>query len=91
MKLKIITFLIFISTVCFSQNLEEKYDDSYGIFNLEFKIDKNGKATFEKVNMIKCVDCSEKLINQIKKKTKNSFYNSIKEYEKKYSSKVNGD
>ena len=45
MKLKIITFLIFISTVCFSQNLEEKYDDSYGIFNLEFKIDKNGKAT----------------------------------------------
>lgn len=88
MKFKIIIYLFLLSSTCFSQNLKEKYDDSYGIFILEFKIDEKGKASFIKVNQLQCKSCSEKLIHDVKKSTARSFKKSIKEYEKRYSPKV---
>ncbi|MDD3459284.1 MAG: hypothetical protein PHO74_07400 [Weeksellaceae bacterium] len=91
MKFKLFVLFILLFSLCFSQNLEDKYDDSYGIFYLEFQIDEVGKATFIDVSQVKCKTCSRKLIHEFKKTAEESFKKSIKNYEKEYFPKANGE
>lgn len=79
----IVTFLSFI----FSYSQEySKYDDSYGVFELNFMITAKGKAQFKSIEVIKCKDCSEELINNFKSNTIRAFNKTTKKYEEQYSS-----
>lgn len=84
-------FLFFIcSILSFSQSLQEKYDNSFGIFELKFNIDENGHANFQQLEQIQCENCSEKLIKKLNKETIKSFNKNRNYYQEKYSKISNG-
>lgn len=88
-KLYFIFFFGF-SISSFSQSLQEKYDKSYGVFELKFDIDENGHANFKDLIELQCENCSEKLIKKLNKDTIKSFNKNKKYYQDKYSKVSNG-
>ena len=87
MKYIVIIFLfltVFIfSSKGYSQNIEEKYDSSYGVFHLNFKINSKGKFYYVDLVQVQCEKCSEQLIKDFRNHTKKSFQNIIRNYDTK--------
>ncbi len=71
-------------SISYSQDFS-KYDDSYGVFILQFEINKKGKAVFNEIEQIKCKDCSEEFIEKFKTETIKSFNKTKNKYESNYS------
>jgi hypothetical protein len=76
-----------LSSLNYSQNIQDKYDETYGIFYLKFEINEKGNAKFKEFIQVQCEGCSPKLIETT---TIDSFYKSIDQYSKQYAPKTNG-
>lgn len=85
--MKSLFFILTLSCFIFSYSQDySKYDYSYGVFELNFMINAKGKAQFKSIEIIKCKECSEELINYFKSNTIKAFNKTSKKYEEQYSS-----
>ena len=88
-KLYFILFFSF-SVLLYSQSLQEKYDKSYGIFEMIIEVDGNGHFTFQSLKQIQCENCSEKYIKKLNKEVIKSFHYN-KEYYQEMDSNISNE
>ncbi len=72
MKSLLFSLFLFLFIIGHSQDFS-KYDDSYGIFTVNFKINQNGKAEFMSIDIVQCKECSEEIINFFKSNAIKAF------------------
>ena len=88
MKFLFLSIFSLLLVSAYSQDLS-KYDDSYGIFIINFKINQNGKAKFISVDTVQCKECSEEIINFFKRNSIKSFNKMARNLENKYQNNGN--